>query len=369
MKNRNRALLAAAGALSLVLAACGGADAPAAPSPSPEAPATAAPETAASVPVTLTMAHYLPDGGTTWIENRFAEYLTEYSDGSVSIDFSWGAALGGAAELPFLAEAGAVDMAVVVPAFVPDAFPNNAVTMMLYWSAGDTATDLRRQNDLILETHGLPLFEKEREEYNLRRLLTQPLSAYFFWGNDENCSVEALAGQRMRSLGRDVPRAFEVRNITPLPMTTPEMFEGLERKTVDRITLPADSFIDQGFAEIANQGCGSVFWLGAGHQLVINEDSWNGLDEAQRDAMLRAATQAQSESLDRYLAVSDADIERITAAGVNLQSFTAEDLASWQADSPDFPTEWRDGRLAAGEDAALVQEVYEKILEIAARTY
>jgi TRAP-type C4-dicarboxylate transport system substrate-binding protein len=360
---------AVAAALVMIAAACGGSDAPApaAPAPAP-APAPAETPAAPSTPVTLTYAHYLPEGLATTPDNEFARRVSEYSNGSITIDFSWGAALGGAAELPFLVEGGAVDMAPVVPAFNADAFPNVIATQLIWWSSGDYEVDLRRQNDLINEMHVLDLFVSEWAGYNQRPVFVQMLPPYFFYSNDANCSVAGLSGQRIRSLGRDLPRAFEVRNITPLNMTTPEMYEGLDRGTVERVTLPPDVYIDGRFYEISNQACGPIFWLGAGHTVTINNDTWASLDDAQRAAMLRAAQEVQEFSLEFYLANQTKALQAHTDNNVTFKVLPAAEKAAWIADAPDFPAEWLQRRLAAGEGAA-AQEVYDKIMEIAARNY
>lgn len=369
MKIQSLKRAAVAAALVMVAAACGGAEepAPAAPAPAP-APAET-PAVVESAPVTLTYAHYLPEGQATTPDLEFARLVDEYSNGSITIDFSFGAALGGAAELPFLVEGGAVDMAPVVPAFNADAFPNVIATQFIWWSSGDAEVDLRRQNDLINEMHVLDLFTEEWASYNQRPVFVQQLPPYFFYSNDADCSVAGLEGERIRSLGRDLPRAFEARGITPLNMTTPEMFEGLERGTVERVTLPPDVYIDGRFYEISNQACGPIFWLGAGHTVTINNDSWDTkLDDAQKDAVLRAAKEVQEFSLGFYLGNQSVAIEAHGTNGVSFQELPRAELDAWIADSPDFPAEWLQRRLEAGEgDAA--QAVYDKVMEIAARTY
>ena len=367
MKIQSLKRAAVAAALVMVAAACGGAEepAPAAPAPAPaETPAVVE-----SAPVTLTYAHYLPEGQATTPDLEFARLVNEYSNGSITIDFSFGAALGGAAELPFLVEGGAVDMAPVVPAFNADAFPNIIATQLIWWTSGDAEVDLRRQNDLINEMHGLDLLTKEWAKYNQQRAFVQMLPPYFFYSNDAECSVAGLAGERIRSLGRDLPRAFEVRGITPLNMTTPEMFEGLERGTVERVTLPPDVYIDGRFYEISNQACGPIFWLGSGHTVTINNDSFETkLDDAQKEAFLRAAKETPAFSLDFYLGNQSKAIAAHGTNGVSFQVLPAAELDAWIADSPDFPGEWLQRRLDAGEgDAA--QAVYDKIMEITARTY
>lgn len=319
-------------------------------------------------PVTLTFAHYLPDGQGTVPEARYAEVVNELTDGTVTIQIEWAGALGEPAELPFLVEGGAVDMAAIVPAFNVDAFPAISATQLIWWSSGDMETDLRRQHDLVIETHGMDIFVDEWTSYNQRRLFVQNLPPYNFYSEDPDCSLDGLDGQRIRSLGRDLPRAFEEIGVTPLNLTTPEMYEGLDRGTVDRVTLPPQVFMDGDFYEIASYACGPIFWLGAGHTITINLDTWDALSDDQREAMTVAAEQVTDFSLDFFI---ENEVETIALhgdEGVEFQEFPAADFQELQDVSPDFLEEWYLEREAAGQgDAAL--EVYEQMLEIREREY
>ncbi len=319
-------------------------------------------------PVTLSFAHYLPEGQGTVPESRYAEVVNELTDGTVEIEIAWAGALGDPAELPFLVEGGAVDMAAIVPAFNVDAFPAISATQLIWWSSGDMETDLRRQHDLVVETHGMDIFVDEWTSYNQRRLFVQNLPPYNFYSEDADCSLEGLDGQRIRSLGRDLPRAFEEINVTPLNLTTPEMYEGLDRGTVDRVTLPPQVFMDGDFYEIASYACGPIFWLGAGHTITVNLDTWDALSEDQRDAMLLAAEQVTEFSLDFFIENEVETIDLHGEEGVEFQEFPAEDFQELQDVSPDFLEEWYLEREAAGQgDEA--EEVYEKMLEIREREY
>ena len=323
---------------------------------------------AAGDPVTLTFAHYLPEGQGTVPESRYAELVNEYTDGDVTIQIEWAGALGDPAELPFLVQGGAVDMAAIVPAFNVDAFPNIRATQLIWWSSGDIETDLRRQHDLVVETHGMDAFVDEWTSYDQRRLFVQNLPPYYFYSEDDDCSLDGLSGQRIRSLGRDLPRAFEAINVTPLDMTTPEMYEGLERGTVERVTLPPQVFMDGDFYDVASYACGPIFWLGAGHTITINTDSWDALSADQQEVMERAAEEVTEFSLDFYIENQTETLELHTEEGVEFQEFPDDDFATMQEQAPDFLAEWLAEREAAGDgDAA--QEVYDQMREIEERTY
>jgi TRAP-type transport system periplasmic protein len=377
MKRTSSRGIAALSALLLFATACGGGD-----NDTPTAPEDDTVEgedngettegedagEATSDPVTLTFAHYLPEGQGTVPESRFAELVNEYSNGSVTVEIEWAGALGAPAELPFLVEGGAVDMAAIVPAFNVDAFPAIIATQLIWWSSGDIETDLRRQHDLVVETHDMDIFVNEWTEYNQKRLFVQNLPPYYFYSEDSDCSLDGLRGQRIRSLGRDLPRAFEAIGVTPLDMTTPEMYEGLDRGTVDRVTLPPQVFMDGDFFEVASYACGPIFWLGAGHTITINLGTWESLGADQHEAIERAAEEVTEFSIEFYVDNQTETLELHTEEGVEFTEFPEEDFQALQDASPDFLEEWLSDREAAGQgDEA--REVYDKMLEIRDRSY
>jgi TRAP-type transport system periplasmic protein len=323
---------------------------------------------AAEESVTLTFAHYLPQGQGTVPEDNFAELVEELTDGSVQIQMEYAGALGEPAELPFLVEGGAVDMAAIVPAFNADAFPAISATQLIWWSSGDMETDLRRQHDLVVETHDMDIFVDEWTGFNQRRLFVQNLPPYNLYSEDPDCSLDGLQGQRMRSLGRDLPRAWEAIGVTPLDMTTPEMYEGLERGTVDRVPLPPQVFMDGDFFEVASYACGPIFWLGAGHTITINLDMWESLSESQQEAMTEAAEEITEFSLDFYIENEVETIELHGDEGVEFQEFPEEDFEAMQQAAPDFLEEWLNDREADGQGEE-AREVYEAMLEIRDREY
>lgn len=318
--------------------------------------------------VNLVFAHYLPSGEGTVPEERFVELIEEYSAGTVTVEIGFSESLGSAAELIYLVQDGAVDLAAVVPAFTPDVFPVTSITQMIWWSSQDDETDLRRQHDLIVEMHPMQLIEEELASYNTRRTMVQNLPPYYLYSDDAECSLDGISGDRMRSLGTEYPEMLEVAGAAPVSMVTAEIYEALERGTLDRASLPPDVFLDFDLASVAPQSCGPIFWLGAGHQILINLEAWDTLSPDQQEAIDRAALETQEWSIDYYVERQEDLLAQVEEAGVETQAFPDDEFADWQERSPDFADAWLERMEEAG-NGDLAQEIYDKIREIEEREY
>lgn len=318
--------------------------------------------------VHLTFSHYLPSGEGTAPEEQFAELIEEYTAGTVTVEIGFAESLGGAAEMIYLVEEGAVDMAAVVPAFTPDAFPVTSITQMIWWSSQDDAADLRRQHDLIMEMHPRELIEQELADYNVRRTMVQNLPPYYLFSDDPDCTLEGISGDRIRSLGTEYPRMLEAVDAVPAEMVTAEIYEALERGTLDRASLPPDVFLDFDMASVAPYACGPIFWLGAGHQILLNLDTWEELSPDQQEAIDRAAQEAQEWSIDYYIERQQKLLAQLEEEGVEIQAMPEDEFAEWQERSPDFADAWLQRMQDAG-NGDLAQEIYDKIREIERREY
>ncbi|MPZ61007.1 MAG: hypothetical protein GEU93_06875 [Propionibacteriales bacterium] len=373
-KSRNLLKLATAAALlTLLPAACGG-DPAVTESGSTEEPAEEGTGGGGDVgeiegdDVHIVFGHYLPSGAGTAPEEHFAELIEEYTAGTVTVEIGYSESLGGADELIYLVEEGAVDMAAVVPAFTPDAFPAASITQMIWWSSQVDETDLRRQHDLIMEMHSMDLIEQELADYNVRRTMVQNLPPYYLFSDGADCTIDGISGDRIRSLGTEYPQMLKAIGAAPVEMVTAEIYEALERGTLDRASLPPDVFLDFDMASVAPDACGPIFWLGAGHQILLNMDTWGELSSDQQEAIDRAAMEAQEWSIDYYIERQEDLLAQLEEDGVEVQAMAEDEFAEWQERSPDFADQWLKRMQDAGNgDAA--QEIYDKLREIEQREY
>lgn len=295
---------------------------------------------AAQAPVTLRFGHYQPRGPAVEGEGWFAEQVTKRTNGRVKIDVGWAEAYGKSRELPETVKSGAVDLATVVPHFNPDPFPFHALSPMPIF-ATDPFQDLERQYRIASSVYRTAPFEAEMARtFNSKPLFQQLIAPYWVLGKAAGCSTAVFQGKKVRTLGADIPKMFSAVGAVPVSLTTPELYEALQRGTVDYLSIPTTHMRTLKLDEVGKHACGPVFMLTMGHTTVINLDTWKKLAPELQKTILDVAKEAERFYLDHLKKTEQADQDSLKAAGVQFARLPAADAAAWKAKSPDFLTTW-----------------------------
>lgn len=358
MRTRYRTTMAAFAVTALALAACGeGGDTEAATEGGD------ADGEATGDPVSLEFAHYYAEGPEVAGEARLAEEITDRSDGEIDVTVHWAEALGGPTELPELVAQNAVDMGIVATHFLPDPFPFYRLQATSLW-ATDAEDDLFRQAEIQEEVFSMEPFERElAEEHNQLALLHQPLAVYYLIGQQPGCTLDDLEGARVRSLGTDYPRMLEEVGASPVSLTTGEMYEALDRGTVDYVSIPMQHMLAYDLHEVADYACGPIFIFGNGHTTTINLDVWESLSDDQQQLIEETAAETQEWFIDHAVEQEESYQEELEGHGVEFAAFDEDDFEEWQDRSPDFLAEWLEEleQSGMGDEA---QPVYDEMRDI-----
>lgn len=319
-----RAALAALAGTAMLLSACGGDD-----------------SAGGEEEVSLEFGHYYTQGEETLGEVKLMELIEEKADGSISVNVHWSEALGGPLELPGLTQDGAIDMGVISTHFLPDPYPFYRLAATSLWT-DDPIAAMDIQEQIQEEIFTTEPFLQEMEENNLVPLLHQPLPAYYFIGNTPECGTDALQGKRVRTVGNDLPDMLQVHGATPVSLTTGEMYEALDRGTVDFLTIPMRHMLAYDLHEVGSHVCGPIFVFANGHTTVMNGDVWDELSDDQQAVLEEASAEAQTWFTEDSKEREEGYREQLEAEGVTFVDFPAEDLAEWADESPDFIEKWAD---------------------------
>lgn len=294
----------------------------------------------------LRWGHYLPDTTFVQVEKDFAEAIRERTDGRVEIDITFAGGLGKGNEIMTLAGRGAIDMASVVPGYYPD--------QLLFWKAYQIPfifSSPREAMEISAAAYeALPVFQEELDKYRVRFLFHQPLGAYFLTGPDENCdTVEALKGKKIRTFGADIPKAIEAIGAVPVTVGVGEVYEALQRGTLDYSFLNRGNILSNRLHEVGKFSCGPVMSI-TGHLIVIGQDSWDGLPEDIRQIFLEEAEKHGKKYIDAIDTLEEDSGAQIEAAGGVLKPFPEDELAKWRDMAPDLLQQWVDS-MQQGEGA------------------
>ena len=86
-----------------------------------------------------------------------------------------------------------------------------------------------------------------------------------------------VGGKKVRTLGADVPKMYAAVGAVPVSLTTPELYEALQRGTVDYVSIPTTHTRTLKLSEVGKHACGPIFMLAMGHTTAINLDTWKKL--------------------------------------------------------------------------------------------
>ncbi|MCL7466431.1 TRAP transporter substrate-binding protein DctP [Phaeovulum sp. NW3] len=309
----------------------------------------------------LNFGHYLNDSPYLDVEREFAKAIETRSEGRVAINIVYSGGLGKGEELLSLAGRGAVDMAAIVPGYYADQLPfARAVQVPFVFDSPSEAIEIAQYS-----YKEMPVFAEELQAQGVRRFFHQPLGSYFMTGKTDDCkAIDGLSNKKIRTFGADIPKMMSAVGAVPVTVGTGDLFEALERGTLDYSFLNLGNIEAFRLHEVGKFSCGPALSM-AGHLVVMSERTWQRLPEDIQAIILEEADIAQQKYVELINAAEAAAGERMTAAGHTIIELSPETVADWQAKTPDLLQDWADGMAARGKGDAAA-EVVAKWREMAA---
>ncbi|GGE31913.1 C4-dicarboxylate ABC transporter [Agaricicola taiwanensis] len=316
--------------------------------------------TAAAQEFNLRFAHYLPKGAFLEVEEAFTKRVEERTGGKVKIAITYSGGLGGGNEVLGLVGRGGVDMAAVVPGYYPD--------QLLFWKTTQIpfVFDSPEQAiKVVTASKGTAPFVEEMDKLRTHFLFQQPLGSFYLTGNTENCDTLAgIQGKKVRAFGADIPKVVNAAGGTPVTIQVVEIYEALQRKTLDYSFLNLGNIAAHRLNEVGKYTCGPVMSFG-GHMVLINKRVWDSMPADIQQIINEEADKAQQEYI-AWLDKNDADTAKVLAdANHIVKPIQPEEMAKWKANTPDLLQAWADDMAQRGEgDAAKsVVDSWNKLLK------
>lgn len=295
-----------------------------------------------------------------------AQEIEKRTGGRVTIEVGWSEGMGGGTELLDLTSAGALQMGSIVESYFPAQLPflGGITDFWMVFDDIDTAVaDASETGQTLLNE--FEVFEQEATDNNLKLLYKHVVSPYMLIGNSSACTLEELNGVRIRTWGEAVPQAVQAAGAVPVSLTPAEIYEGLERGSVDMAFydlagIPALSLHEtSGFLCTATLGSVPAFGI------YMNLDTWNELPPDIQATFDEVAAEAWERDLANVQEAQSAARGVIEAAGVTVQEFAASDQQEWN-DRIDFVDRW----VTSFDDpqrAATAQQIRERLGSLASQ--
>ena len=292
----------------------------------------------------LRWGHYLGKGPFLEVEQQFVDAIEKRTNGRVKIDITYAGGLGKGPEVLTLAGRGAIDMAAAAPGYYAD--------QLLFWKAFQIPFIFRTPGQamevLAKSIETFPIYKEEMDKLGVIWLFQQPLGVYFLTGPSADCdSVAQLNGKKVRSFGADVPKAHSAIGAVPVTVAPVEVYEALQRGTIDYSFLNAGNIEQYKLYEPGKYSCGPVMAI-TGHNIVIGKRTWAKLPKDIQDIFMDQAKKSQQEYIAWLDGFESQAVKNIEAAGGVFKPFPPDELAKWKASAPDFLKAWEEEISARG---------------------
>ncbi len=310
-------------------------------------------------PVTVSLGHPLPETHPVHANAlvQWAEQVNEVTDGTVTVEFHPGGALGSGRETYENAASGVADLGWALQGYTPGRFPvADVIEMPFTFSSAAHGTD-------VLWTL-YEEFEEFQQEYSDVKLLGM-------WTNDINNMW--IAEGRVETIGDidglslRVPSPVQSDVVTalggnPVAMLTPELYDALDSGEIDGLMIAQSGLTSYNLYEVLDSVVECNCHVAVSF-LAMNLDTWNGLSDAQRDAIEEVSGRTVSMAAAAAYDSQHASVaERLEEAGVARVQLDDAELDRWKQATQPVVDSW----IADNASDFRSAEMYERMLELAA---
>jgi TRAP-type C4-dicarboxylate transport system substrate-binding protein len=310
----------------------------------------------------LRWAHFAPQTwGSAQAEQLFAKEIEQRTGGNVKVRFFWNGALGGPMELMQLASSGAVNVASLVPTYYPAQWPLMGLvnSLPLTWDNVNLAMDIQAY---LIENN--KAIQEELAKNGLQPLLIHGLPPYRLQCTSPVRTLADLKGKRIRTFGEWPPYIMKKLGAIPVNVPLGEVYEGLQRGTLDCGYNPQENAGFLKLHEVAkywsdiNLGAIAAFTAFTGSKEYATWPA--GLKKAAKDA----APIAIAWEKNNFAPAEEKHLAAAKTAGVEFVRFTEQ--AQLNAMFPDMLGTWEEA-MCKTNDCDKVKSVVADVRKVMAR--
>ena len=253
---------------------------------------------------------------------HFADVAAEESDGELQIKV-YPLSLLNFLESTSGVRDGVADLTTVLTPYFVTEFPElnyaTELASLAELQEGDPARNVMAYNGALMEYifFNCDDCQVELEAQNHVYLTGSGSQSYFLQCTTPVTTIEDLQGLRVRAGGAFWSRWATAMGATPISMSINETFEGLSQGVVDCVAASAPELTNFGFIDVVTDMTpgvpGASFVSGVAH---MNRDRWQGLSEANRQALVKASAAQSAAGVFAYYQTSEDNFELAKERGL-----------------------------------------------------
>lgn len=310
--------------------------------------APAAAQTKIKIADSFPVGHYLPKYFTTPMMERL-----KASPSAKGYEFEYYPAeqMGKAKDFLQLLQSGVIDIAYVAPGFVSDKMPLSVVPELPLPYTGSCMGTRAYWN---LAKPGGILDKKEFAPNGIRLLFTIVLPPYQVVTRKPFGSLKDLEGMKIRVSGSAKELLIKKLNAVPVVMATPEVFESLQRGTIDGVLFPFNSVASYDLDKLSKTSTMGENFGSFVANWVISEKRFQSLPPAMQKELSAMGEEFTNKVCAQVEKDEAGDIEKLKAEGIKMTPLSPADHATLEKVAQEVATEWAQNQDRRGKSGTEV---------------
>lgn len=312
--------------------------------------------------VTLKFASFLPATHTGTLQGSeiFMNAAKEASGGAINFEFYPGGQAGKALQLWDLVRSGAIDMAEIAGGYISS---DKSPLLGIMELPGPTLTTCQVANAMkTMAAEGGSIHEGDFAPAGMRAVAYYPYPAYGPSASTKKVtSVEDLAGMKMRNAGGLQELTVQAVGGVAVKMPSPEVYQSLQRGTLDAVLFSFLSVRDYDLASIADYGVTGWSFGTPGTLTFMSEKAFQKLSPEMQDALTKAGM-VSSDHWCNYVDTKEVEnIEDAKSKGMEIYTWSESDVAKLNELTASIPSDWAKGLDDRGKSGTKVLEEFRGI--------
>lgn len=242
---------------------------------------------------TYRYSHFLPEPfPLNSVEKFFVEEVSKRTDGEIDIQISFGSALGGTKEILDFVEGGVVEIAAVPANSYVAQLPGYEVFgMSLLWDSPAEVAEVYKETITTV-----PEAKAGYDALGVTPFLFRGLDPYILLCNKPVANLEDMQGVKIRTFGSVLPKVFEELGAVAVSTTTSELYEAMQRGTVDCAYFSRVAHRIFKVHEVAKYQIDFEFGAIGSYLSYINTDVLNSWTDEQREIFWQVNSEAEAKA-------------------------------------------------------------------------
>ncbi|WP_078428273.1 TRAP transporter substrate-binding protein [Alkalihalobacterium alkalinitrilicum] len=220
----------------------------------------------------------------------FAERIKERTDGRVQLNIFYSNQLAPQDELMNALAAGSVDFAFTAPQYYGDTIPTSFFTNIPFWSQGED-----HGLSLIRDTEIGEIYEREVEAYGAKVLLYGATGEYGIISKKPIRTLEDMNGLAFRAAGGLWAPWYDEMGTSPVNIAAAEIYEALQRGTIDGIPFPYHTLDAYNYHEVADYITYPAILDPAWMATYVSNKTWEKLPSDLQEIIIEVSLEIEQE--------------------------------------------------------------------------